>query len=573
MDYTVKVGGEAGQGIQTIGDTLARVFSRSGLHAFSHQDYESRVRGGHNFYQIRLSDSPVNSPRTSVDLLIALDTESISRHGGEMSAHSVALYDSAFLKQKFDRPGFLDIPLLRLAEEKGTNKITANTVATGAALGVLGMEIDGLIETLKETFGKKGGAAVESNLSAARAGYEYAIENCQTCGFVVREAVASKIPPKMLIGGAEAIALGALASGVKFYSAYPMTPSTGIMNYLAGKAAEYGVVVEQAEDEICAVNMALGASFAGVRAMTGTAGGGFALMVEGLSLAGMTETPVVIALGQRPAPATGLPTRTEQADLQFALYTAHGEFPRIVFAPGTPEEAFYLTAKAFDLSEKYQVPAIVLFDQHLADSQWTYGGWDTEKIKYKDYRLRGGDFSLLTEYKRHAFTDTGVSPMAVPGDAGHVVVTDSDEHDEEGHIVEDAETRIKMVEKRLLKKLPHLRREISAPEIYGDPAPDVVLVSWGSTFGVVKEAVDAIKSKRKTAMVHFSEIYPFPEDGEYLAVLRNANTTICVENNATGQFARLMRAETGFEFKKHIGKFDGRPFTLEELIKRIHAEI
>ncbi len=258
-----------------------------------------------------------------------------------------------------------------------------------------------------------------------------------------------------------------MASGLKFYSAYPMTPSTGIMNYIADKEEEYGIIVEQAEDEISAINMALGASFAGVRAMTGTSGGGFALMVEGLSLAGMTETPIVIALGQRPGPATGLPTRTEQGDLQFALYTAHGEFPRVIFAPGTPEQAFYLTNRAFDIAEKYQIPVIIIFDQYLADSQWTFNNFDLNRIKYTDYRLRGDAFKNLSEYKRHAFTQTGVSPLGVPGDAKHLVVTDSDEHDEEGHIVEDAETRIKMLDKRLFKKLPLIKQEIEPPVLYG----------------------------------------------------------------------------------------------------------
>ena len=279
---------------------------------------------------------------------------------------------------------------------------------------------------------------------------------------------------------------GAIASGCKFYSAYPMTPSTGIMNYLAGKEAEYGIIVEQAEDEIAAINMALGASFAGVRAMTGTAGGGFALMVEGLSLAAMTETPIVIGLGQRPAPATGLPTRTEQGDLLFALHAAHGEFPRVIFAPGSPEQAFYLTNKAFDLAEKYQIPAFIIFDQYLADSVWTPEEFDLTRIVLNDYRLRGDAFRNLTEYKRYAFTDTGVSPFGVPGDAKYVVVADSDEHDEDGHIIEDAETRIKMVQKRLLKKVPLIRKEIAPPLLYGNSAPEIVLAGWGSTYGVMQ---------------------------------------------------------------------------------------
>jgi 2-oxoglutarate ferredoxin oxidoreductase subunit alpha len=345
--------------------------------------------------------------------------------------------------------------------------------------------------------------------------------------------------------------------------------------------------------------------------MTGTSGGGFALMVEGLSLAGMTETPIVIALGQRPGPATGLPTRTEQGDLQFALYTAHGEFPRVIFAPGTPEQAFFLINKAFDLSEKYQIPVIIMTDQYLADTQWTFNNFDLNKIKYTDYRLRGDAFKNLSEYKRHAFTQTGVSPLGVPGDAKHLVVTDSDEHDEEGHIVEDAETRIKMMDKRLFKKLPLIRQEIEPPVLYGNSQPDIVLVGWGSTYGVIKEVVDIFLENPPTspffkgginsplsrgvrgvfpslekrgegrflygsiAMLHFSEIYPFPSTDkfDYLNVLDNTKTSICIENNATGQFARLMRAETGYYFKYRINKYDGRPFTVDELMKEITTSL
>ncbi len=584
MDYSIKIGGEAGQGIQTIGDTLARVFSGSGLHVFAHQDYESRIRGGHNFVQIRFSDKLIMASREVTDILVALDKESISLHEKELSEHGQIIYDSSSLKQKHEKPYFLDIPFVNLAIEHGGNKIMVNTVATGAVLGMLKIKLDVLLEIIKDTFKKKGEDVIKANIKAAIAGHDYAVKQCVRCSFSMGANSGSNPQPKMLIAGVEAIGFGALASGCKFYSAYPMTPSTGIMNYLAGKEKDYGIVVEQAEDEIAAINMALGASFAGVRAMTGTAGGGFALMVEGLSLAGMTETPVVIALGQRPAPATGLPTRTEQADLLFAIHTAHGEFPRIIFSPGTPEQAFYLTNKAFDLSEKYQIPVFILFDQHLADSEWTSEGFDLSKIKFNDYRIRGYEFKKLSGYKRHAFTDTGVSPFGVPGDSKYLVVTDSDEHDEEGHIIEDAETRIKMVEKRLFKKLPLIRQEIESPFLYGNIEPEIVIAGWGSTYGVMKETIDLLSKGKNIAMLHFCEIYPFPlieknpsltplPKFDYLTLLNNAKLTICIENNATGQFARLMRAETGYEFKYRINKYDGRPFTLEGLLEELNATI
>ena len=571
MDYTIKIGGEAGQGIQTIGDTLARVFSRTGFHVFSHQDYESRIRGGHNFYQIRFSNKPVSASRDRIDIIVALDRESIQRHEHEITERGRIIYDASVLKVKHDAPSFFDIPFADLAVQSGGGRIVANTVAMGAVLGMLGMDLPLFLDIISETFRKKGDDVVIANKSAALAGYEYAMNNCTRCPFsVIADASAQK---KMLIGGVEAIGLGAVASGCKFYSAYPMTPSTGIMNYLVAKEKQYGIVVEQAEDEIAAINMSIGASFAGVRSMTGTSGGGFALMVEGLSLAAMTETPIVIALGQRPGPATGFPTRTEQGELQFALSAGHGEFPRVVFAPGTPRQAFYLTNKAFDLAEKYQIPVFILFDTYLADSQWTLDGVDAGKVRYMDYRLRGDSFKQAAEYKRHAFTESGVSLFAVPGDGKYLVVTDSDEHDEEGHIVEDASTRIKMVQKRLLKKLSFIRREIAPPFVYGDHRPAAVITGWGSTYGVMKDAVDEISKSRSIAMLHFSELFPFPqrERFDYVQLLQNAKQTICIENNATGQFSRLMRAETGYEFTAHIRKYDGRPFTLETLVGEING--
>lgn len=571
MDYSIRICGEAGQGIQTVGDTLSRVFARTGYHVLTHQDYESRIRGGHNFYQVRVADRPLTAARDRIDILVAFDRDSIEQDALLVADQGRVLYDSIALKLKPDGPKFLDVPFSSLAMEHGGSRIMANAVATGAVMGIFGMDMTVLLGIIADTFVKKGEDVIKANISAASAGYDFAVRECSGCSF----GAAAGAVQKMLIAGIDAIGAGALASGCTFYAAYPMTPSTGIMNYLAGKSQEFGIVVEQAEDEIAAINMALGASFGGVRAMTASSGGGFALMVEGLSLAAMTETPIVIGLGQRPGPATGFPTRTEQAELQFALYTAHGEFPRIIFAPGDPEQAFYLTNKAFDLSEKYQVPAFVVFDQYLADSQWTYAGLDLDRLVYTDYRLRADALSGLSEYRRHAYTETGVSPLAVPGQSRHVVVTDSDEHDEDGHIVEDAETRTKMVEKRLLKKMPLIREEIAPPMLFGITDPEIVLVGWGSTYGVIREAVQELSGKQKIAMLHFSEIFPFPGTDvfDYLSLLRNAKKTICIEQNATGQFARLMRAETGFAFSDTLTRYDGRPFTVENLMGELHGHI
>lgn len=575
MDYTLRIGGQAGQGLQTIGAVLAKLFAGMGYQVFTHQDYMSRIRGGHNFYQVRISDKPVTSSRRGVDILIALDKTTIATHRDAINADGFIIYDSATIKESFDDEIFFDIPFRGLAEEAAGARLMENTVALGAVMGMMGLGTEPLEALLTRTFERKGQEVVDKNIAAARAGAAYAAANCGRCRFSVPAAEGPE--RQMLLDGVTATGLGALMSGCQFYAAYPMTPSTGVLNFMAAAGKKYNVVTEQAEDEIAAINMAIGASYAGVRSMTGTAGGGFALMVEGLSLAGMTETPVVIFVGMRPAPATGFPTRTEQGDLMFVAHSAHGEFPRVIMAPGTPEQAFYLTNKAFDLAEKYQIPAFILMDQYLADTEWTLPGLDVSRLVYQDYRLRADVLAKLDHYQRHAFTASGVSPLGEPGASRHLVVTDSDEHDEDGHIVEDAETRVKMVEKRFLKKLPLVRAEMAPPLVYGASEPETVIVCWGSNYGVVREAVGRINAggtgSGGLAMLHFSEVWPVPgtDSFDWVQYLARAGRTICLENNAGGQLSHLLRLEAGVVFDQNINRFDGRPFLLEELEESLSA--
>ena len=569
MEYSVRIGGEAGQGIQTLSSILGKMLVRTGFHVFTHQDYMSRIRGGHNFNQIRFADRPLACSRRRIDILVALDQQTVDIHRGDLAPDGLVIHDSETIGRKYDRPEFIDVPARRLAMETAGKRLMENTVAAGAVSGMLRLELAPLERLLSQTFAGKGQEAVDGNIAAARAGYDFALHNCPRCAFT--PAASGPAARRMLIDGNSAVGIGALLSGCRFYAAYPMTPSTGVLNFMAGQSRRHSLVVEQAEDEISAINMAIGASYAGVRSMTGTAGGGFAHMVEGLSLAGMTETPVVIFVGQRPAPATGLPTRTEQGDLLYVLNAAHGEFPRVVMTPGSPEQAFRLTGKAFDLAEKYQVPAIILSDTYLADAEWTLDGLEPARIEYLDHRLHAEALGQLDRYQRHAFTVSGVSPLAEPGASRHLVVTDSDEHDEDGHIIEDAATRIKMVDKRLRKKLPLIRADMEPPRLYGEERPEIVLTGWGSNYGVMKETVDELRERHSIAMLHWSEIWPLPatDKYDYLAVLRSARRTICIENNAGSQFERLLRGETGFQFSNRINRFDGRPFLLEDILQEV----
>lgn len=565
----VMIGGEAGQGVQSVGAILAKAFARGGYHIFADQDYESRVRGGHNFFRVRISDSEVGAVCEAVDILLALNQESIELHRRELARGGVVVFDMEKAKGVGSGDDLFGVPLERLAKEKAGDRLMANTVALGVAVGLVAYDSDIVADVLREHFGTA--EAGESNVRAAAAGYQYAVSNLE--GKTKQSLRPLGDRKRMLINGNEAVALGAVAAGCTFMSAYPMTPATSIMEYLAGKSAELGLVVVQPEDEISAINMIIGAAFAGARAITATSGGGFCLMVEGLSLAGMTETPIVVVLGQRPGPAIGLPTRMEQGELEFALHAGHGEFPRAVLAPATSEDAFWLTVKAFNLAEKYQVPVIIITDQHLASSYTTVLRFDLGRVKIeRGLLLSEEEVDRLGEYKRHQITQSGVSPRALPLEGKQLVVTDSDEHDEEGHIIEDAETRKQMVLKRL-RKLNGLKAKLGQPRVHQMPHAEITLVGWGSTYGAIKEAADLLQKDGAAAnILHLNELWPFPAEA-VSSILDGGGKSIVIENNATGQLARLIRAETGIKVSGSIRKFDGRPFSPEYILREMRKEV
>ncbi len=549
IDLNIVVSGAAGQGIQTIGYIIAKTASEAGYYVFSWQEYESRIRGGSNSYRIRVSDIGVNAPLVKADILLALDKKSKAKY------RPLLKEDGILVDEQETGERVITVPFVSIAQEKLENKLFANTVAVGALAAVLGIELDSLEEVIADEFSAKGEEIVSTNLAAAQEGYTIATKSCEgICPwkFPRRER------KQFLIAGNEALALGAAAAGCRFIAAYPMTPSTGIITYLSKHKDRLKVFTEQAEDEIAAVNMAIGASYAGVRAMTATSGGGFALMIEGISLAGMTETPIVIVLGQRPAPATGLPTRTEQGDLLFAIHAGHGEFPKLVFAPSDPKDAFHKIGRAFDLADKYQSVAIVLSDQFLADSNFTVDDFELNKLINTSYIANPAD---IQNYRRYELTETGTSPRLYPGQSGHLVCCDSDEHDEYGHITEDLDLRTRMVEKRL-KKFELLRKEIQPPEEIEVVGAEDVLVSWGSSRNAVMEAAEKLRKKgAKVGVIHFTELWPlpgyeFPSEKNYYMI----------ESNATVQFGRLLQSEYGLRFQGTITRYDGLPLDHEYIM-------
>jgi 2-oxoglutarate ferredoxin oxidoreductase subunit alpha len=475
--------------------------------------------------------------------------------GNRISSETLILGEKEIFEGEYHGDRAVDIPLSKIASEVGS-RIYSNTVAVGMLSCLFGVEPKILDDYLKQQFSNKGETIVEKNVEAAKRGYEISSDLLETGKVEIDVQKNPQVEDDVLISGTDAVAMGAIAGGCNFVSFYPMSPATGVSVFLAQHSEDFGIIVEQAEDEIAAMNMVIGAWYAGARAMTSTSGGGFALMVEGLSLAGILETPVVIHLGQRPGPATGLPTRTEQADLSFALYSGHGEFPRIILTPGTIQEAFYLTQRAFDLADKYQVPVIILTDQYMLDSYYNVPSLDLSDVKSERHIVQADK-----EYKRYKLTESGVSPRGIPGFGDGLVCVDSDEHDEEGYITEDFDVRVKMVDKRL-KKLDLIREEVIPPELIGAQNYKTLVIGWGSTYSAIKEAVENLE-RDDVAFLHFKQAYPL--HGDTASYLEKAERLVIIENNATSQFGGLIKLHTGFEMDKKILKYNGLPFSVEEV--------
>lgn len=553
--YNLLIGGEAGQGIDTTAAILEKLLKRAGYNVFTLRDFMSRIRGGHNFSVIRFGQDAVISHSNKLDGIIALDAETIEIHKNCLNPNGFILCDN---KITSNDERVVKIDMDAMAKNIGNLRVKGS-IAIGAALKLFGVSIVSAKEVIQSFLDER---YIDINLKALNEGYDIA-----NILFPTQKTDGSN-KDSILISGSSALALGAMTAGLRFYAAYPMSPSTPIMVFLASYADETGIVVEQAEDEIAAINMALGASFAGARAMTGTSGGGFSLMVEALGLAGIAEIPVVIVDAQRPGPATGLPTRTEQGDLKFVISAAQGEFPRLVIAPKSHRDCFYQAIRALDLAEKYQIPVIILIDQYLGDSSSTIRPFDLSSIKVSQPSKKSEG-----EYLRYKLTEDGISPRLIPGMTKSLVCSDSDEHDERGWITESAEVRTKMVDKRL-KKLEKLEKELSEPEFLGDEDYETLIIGWGSTFGAISEAVKLLnegKNGRFGALV-FGDVFPLPKK-TLMEKAKIAKKIINVEQNATGQLSGLIREYTGITCHGSILKYDGRQISAEEIASRILKEV
>jgi 2-oxoglutarate/2-oxoacid ferredoxin oxidoreductase subunit alpha len=562
-DLSIVLSGEAGQGLQTLEQLMLMVFKFSGYHVHSYSEYMSRIRGGNNSTQIRVSGRRVMSYLRRIDIFVPLHAGAMQRFRERITRETVILGDRSFIDKEYLDEGYpiVEIPLAEIAKETG-GAIYINVILLGIFSGLLAVDMAIVKQVLKQAFGKAGETIVNKNFEAAEKGYEKGAHLLKSGQALPVIAKSEEVKSEILMTGVDAVGMGALAGGCNFVSSYPMSPSTGVLIFCARNAKEFDLIVEQAEDEISAVNMALGSWYAGGRALVTTSGGGYALMVEAMSLTGCIESPLVIHLGQRPGPSTGLPTRTEQADLEHVLYSGHGEFPRLILAPGTFEEGYRLTAHAFHMADKYQIPVFILTDQLFLESGYSISGLDVSSPSNESFIAR-------TEpgYKRYQFTDSGISPRGIPGFGEGFVCVDSDEHDEIGNITEDFATRTSMVEKRL-RKLKSIEQESIAPTLIGAEDYRHLVVGWGSTRNVVQEALDELGHKN-IAFLHFSQVYPLhPKAGD---LIRKAGKKIIIENNATSQFGKLIRQQTGIEFDAQILKFNGMPFMVEEVTERLET--
>lgn len=576
--FTIAIGGAAGQGVATPGDIFAKIFSRRGLHLNAYNAYQSIIRGGHTFLTIRTGPEKVTNMGDRLDLLIPLNQDAMDRHLGLLREGAACIYNADTIKPGDAAHGtaLCPLPVSKLADIT-RNKVAQNTLAVGAGLNMMGIGFQALEEVLTEQFKKKGAAVVSENVEIARAGYEYAAANFKSFAWPLpitgnRYAVLS---------GNIAMAMGGAAAGVKFYCAYPMSPSTGVLHWMAAHARKANIMVRQVEDEIGVVNMAIGAAHAGVRSMCATSGGGFALMSEGLGLSAMMETPVVVIDCQRAGPSTGVPTKTEQGDLWQMLGAAFGDYPRAIAAPLDIGDCFKIIPEMFNIADRYQCPGIVLCDLLLSEGRLSV---DPKDLDFAPVVNRGELITTSSSsgsngggaYKRYKITDSGISPRAVPGVPGHTHTAASDEHDEDGVLISDEFTnpikRRAMMEKRM-RKVAGIEAAVPAPELWGPRDAEVTLIGWGSTKGVIEEACEILTEQGIRAnQLQIRWLVPLHGDA-ILDILKDARHTIIVENNFSGQFARYLRSETSFVPNGYIRKYDGEPFMPHHIVEAVKEQL
>lgn len=574
MKFNWKIGGEAGFGIMTTGTVISKIATRSGYHIFSYFEYPSLIRGGHNTVEVVFSDEEITASQWAIDMLVCLNKDTYELHKHRLHNKSIVIYDPENVEPDIECIK-VPIPLKKIKIEQEVHQQMLNTVAIGVSVAMLGADMTIFENILRHQFERKGQEVVDFNIKLARLGYDHIKdEGAMPLRILSKKAEA---PSKLVLTGNDSFCMGAVTADLRYYAAYPMTPSSSILMTLADWQYKNGMVVRHSEDEIAAVNSVLGASFAGVRSAVSTSGGGFALMVEALSYSGVAEIPIVVFLGMRPGPATGMPTWTEQGDLLFATQAGHGEFPKIVLAPGDVHEMAELALKAFDLADIYQLPVIVVSDKFLCESYQDLLQ-ETINTSFKNYSPNRGKIVEHTneeKYLRYKLSEDGISEMLIPGQKGQFYQANSYEHIEDSHTTEDDNARKNQVDKRNAKWTTYLngtdpKQSFVEPIVYGDKDADIVFVSWGGTKGIVHEAQKMLvcDHNQKTAFIHFTHVFPLNEKA-VTKYFKEDKRYILIENNSHAQFGQLLRMYTGIDIKEKFLKYDGRPFWPEEIVEYI----
>jgi 2-oxoglutarate/2-oxoacid ferredoxin oxidoreductase subunit alpha len=572
-EVRIRVGGPAGFGIKAAGQTLARVFARAGYNTFDLTEYPSLIKGGHNTYHLRVSEEEIFSHVMATDVLVALDSATIPLHIGELTDTGAIVFDPHDIAaEAIDLSGRTDlclvpVPLTDIIHDIGGIKIMRNVVALGAVLGQLDFPLEGLLDSLRSQFAHKSPEVAEQNVAAATAGWEAA--STVHCGFPYKLAPLKNAKPFVLADGNEAVGLGALAAGIGFYAAYPMTPASSLLHFMAKHADAQNVVVKHTEDEIAAMNMVIGGAFGGTRSMCATSGGGFSLMVEALGFAGVSESPVVVGLFTRPGPATGLPTWTEQSDLRFAIHAAQGEFPRVVLAPGDHTDAFEMTWQAFNLADQLQTPVILLGDSYLSDNRQTQAPFNATAVTIQRGELQRT--GKVADYTRYRVTESGVSPRALPGVIGAEQIVNSYEHDEHGWGApgEERENRVAQSDKRW-RKVALARTLVPKPAEFGPREADISFILFGTVKMPVLEAAKWLVAEGVSVnIMQLRTVWPFPA-AAVAEFLERANRDIVVEQNVGGQLDGLIRQYTRREISHRLNRYDGRPISPEQVYAYAH---
>ncbi len=560
--FNWKIAGEAGHGVMLAAKTMAKIAKRHGMQSFNYLEYPSLIRGGHQTGQVYADFENASCQKRELDLIIIYTQDSFEIHQDEMIAKTVIIFNSDFgeipeeAEKKWGKQ-ITRMPLSSWAKETTGTTLAGNTVSIAVSAYLLGLDPDICKEVLKDEF--KNEKIAQANYKAFDLGYAEAKKALEPM-----MSVKAQKDERILLNGNEAIGLGALAGGLQFYSAYPMTPATGLLHFLNEHKHKLPIVVKQVEDEIGAINEAIGASAAGARAMTGSSGGGFALMVEALSFAGTAEVPLVILEAQRTGPASGVPTWTAQADLQFVLTAGHGDFPRVILTPGTVQEHFDLAKKAVYLAEKYQLPVIILSDKFILESHQTMVKPEEAYQNERYSMATDKDLPADESYLRYKDTKDGISPRSIPMQEYGLQLTNSYEHDQWGYATEEADVIAKSVDKRA-RKMEAILSEIPQPELIGPKEAEVTFVGWGSTVNVLLEAIRLAKPGSVNA-IHLPCLYPFPVDA-FTKLAKKAKKLVMVEGNANGQAENWIKQNTCIEMDDSLRRYDGRPFYAEDLIE------